>query len=284
MVVEIDALVFIISPFIETRHTTDFYIFKRTKNHPMKKLLLPALFIIPAFLFSQTLYLEGKGGFKSTWLLNKNVSDDGNEQDYAAGWGSHYGLGASMYFNKTLGVGIDLLMNNHTGAYSGEFDSTDYTSNVKLKSFDIPVMLKIKSAQGGFLEFGLQYSSISAAKYTSDWNVTLPNSQVWDTTMTANVDTSFNKTNLSLVFGLGIQIKFTDRIGLKTGFRFEYGLSDLIGVDGQGRDLHKDKFPYGMNIPGYNNYDSYQKTNTASASFMLGIYFMLGSEKDATVP
>lgn len=236
------------------------------------------MFILPVMLFSQTLYLEGKGGFKSTWLLNKNVSDDGSEQDYAAGWGNHYGLGASMYFNKSIGIGVDLLMNTHTGAYSGEFDSTDYTSHTRLKSFDIPLMLKLKSEQGGFLEFGVQYSSISSAKYSYDMNVTLPNGQIASSDSTLNVDTSFVSSNVSLVFGLGIQIKFTDRIGLKTGFRFEYGLTDLEGVDAFGRDLKN--FTYSS----VTEYESYQKTHSASGSFMLGIYFMLGSEKDSTVP
>ncbi|MCC7303267.1 MAG: PorT family protein [Bacteroidia bacterium] len=251
----------------------------------MKRILfILTVLLAPATVFSQTLFLEAKGGYKSTWLLNKNVSDDGNEQDYAAGWGNHYGLGASMYFNKTVGLGIDFLMNTHTGAYSGEFDSVDYTSNVRLKTIDIPLMLKLKTEQGGFLEFGVQYSSISSAKYSYDFNMTLPNSTILQSDSSMAVDTSYSSSNLSLVFGLGIQIKFTDRIGLRTGFRFEYGLSDLVGVDGFGRDLSKDHFPYGNNPLFFNNYDSYQKTNTASGSFMLGVYFILGSEKDSTVP
>ncbi len=245
----------------------------------MKKISLLLILSVSAIgLFAQTLHLEGKGGYKSTWLLNKNISDDGNEQDYAAGWGSHYGLGVSMFFNKNLGVGVDFMLNNHTGAYAGEFDSVDYKSNVKIKSIDIPVMFKVKSEAGGFLEIGLQYSSFSSAKYTLDYHITLPSSQIQDSTYESTVDTSYAKSNLSLVFGVGIQIKFTDRIGLKTGFRFEYGLSDLEGVDGFGNEFKS--MTYGSAYP----YEKYQKTNAVSASFMLGVYFILGSEKDSTVP
>jgi hypothetical protein len=47
--------------------------------------------------------VHGKGGMASTWLLNKNISNQGAEQDYAMAWGSSYGAGINLYY-KNIGI------------------------------------------------------------------------------------------------------------------------------------------------------------------------------------
>ena len=62
----------------------------------MKKIILSALLLTSLNLHSQ-ISIEGgvKGSYNTTWLFNKNISDQGTEQDNSSGWGSNYGLGAA---------------------------------------------------------------------------------------------------------------------------------------------------------------------------------------------
>ena len=115
-------------------------------------------FLISGIAFSMgvnaqvTFEVQGKGGMASTWLFNKNISDQGAEQDYAMAWGSSYGAGINLYY-KNIGIGIEGLASKHTGGYAGDLGLFGkYSSQVSLKGFQIPVLLKLKSDGGGYLE------------------------------------------------------------------------------------------------------------------------------------
>src|SRR6266404_901009 len=119
-----------------------------------KKILTLTLLAFTALAMqAQNFEVGVKGSYKSTWLFNKNISDKGATQDYAAGWGYNYGLGFNYYFNDRFGVGADVLLNTHTGHYTGTDDSThSYTSWATIQSLDIPVMFKMRSDNGGYIE------------------------------------------------------------------------------------------------------------------------------------
>ena len=108
--------------------------------------------------------VQAKGAANSTWILNKNISDKGASQDYAAAWGSSYGVAANAYFGMT-GVGIEFLYSTHNAAYTGAYSINDistgsYTSNVKLQTIQIPLMLKFQSEKGAYIELGRLLSNI----------------------------------------------------------------------------------------------------------------------------
>ena len=99
--------------------------------------------------------VQAKGAANSTWLLNKNISDKGATQDYAAAWGSSYGIAANAYFGMT-GVGIEFLYNTHNANYTGQdaLIAGDYTSSIKLQTIQIPLLLKFQSEKGAYIELG----------------------------------------------------------------------------------------------------------------------------------
>ena len=68
--------------------------------------------------FGFQLEAQGKSIISSTWLINNNISDKGDEQDYAPGWGTTYGVGINGYFNS-VGLGVEILGGTHKGAYKG---------------------------------------------------------------------------------------------------------------------------------------------------------------------
>lgn len=216
-----------------------------------------------------TLEIHAKGAANSSFLFNNNISDAGNDQDYAAGWGFHYGLGVSMYFGN-VGFGVEGLMGNHRGAYAGSIESkdaagntvtTDYSSNVNLKITQIPVFFKLKSDIGGYLEVGpaLNLVSEGAYHYTS-------NGVQIDSVMTG----SFAKTYYSAILGFGFKIPIAkSRFSVLGGARLQYAFSDIQGVDARGREF-VNPFVYEAG-PG--------KTTGATAGLMLGVVCTLGEKK-----
>lgn len=114
----------------------------------MKKIILSALLISSLNLYSQ-ISVEGgvKGGYNATWLFNKNISDQGAEQDYAAGWGSNYGLVAAVYYGP-IGLGVEFLRGTHTGGYAGDYPLDN--------SLLYPTYEKTNAVSGGIM-IGLNY-------------------------------------------------------------------------------------------------------------------------------
>lgn len=223
----------------------------------MKKIILSALLISSLNLHSQ-ISVEGgvKGGYNSTWLFNKNISDQGAEQDYAAGWGSNYGLGAAVYFGP-IGLGVDFLRGTHTGSYAGDFLGK-YSSNVKLNVTQIPFLLKLKSENGAYVELGAQVNSISKATYTFDYT----DSDIFDGT--SNETSNYSKSFTSAVLGFGANVKLMKAIplSLNAGIRLQYGFSDAEGVDALGYNLDNSVL-----------YPTYEKTNAVSGGIMIGLNY-----------
>src|ERR1051325_1331221 len=241
----------------------------------MKKKLL--LFVTGVFALSavqaQKLELFGMGSYNSTWLFNQNISDKGDIQDYAAGWGYNYGAGLAFYFSPKLGIEIDGLMNQHVGAYTATMDSNrPYTSNVKLNAIEIPVLFKLRSGTGAFFEVGPQIGLVSNARYTFHQSYTSGGSTVLNDT-SFDAMSKYGSMNLSAVLGFGIKIKFGKHLGLKTGIRLSYGLLDLKGVDALGQDLGNSTL-----------YTSYKPTNSASGGLFLGLVWSLGGDDNSTPP
>ncbi len=216
-----------------------------------------------------TFELHAKGLANSTWLFNTNISNEGESQNYAAGWGFNYGLGFSAYFGK-VGFAVEGLMGNHSGAYAGKYEykvggvvlsTTDYTSKVNLKTIQIPVMFKLKSKDGAYLEVGAQYNMISSATYKrtgANFNA--------DTTVTNLYASNF----FSGVLGFGFAIKLGDSpLSILAGMRLQYSLTDLKGVDALGNDLKNPFF-----------YKKYEPTSAAAGGLTLGLIYKLGKKKE----
>ncbi|MFM8241887.1 MAG: hypothetical protein ACKN86_03705, partial [Crocinitomicaceae bacterium] len=216
-----------------------------------------ALLISSLNLHSQ-ITVEGgvKGGYNSTWLFNKNISNQGAEQDYAAGWGSCYGLGAAVYYGP-IGLGVEFLRGTHTGGYAGDFIGK-YSSNVKLNVTQIPFLLKLKSENGAYVELGAQVNSISKATYTFDYT----DSDIFDGT--SDETSNYSKSFTSAVLGFGANVKLMKAIplSLNAGIRLQYGFSDAEGVDALGYNLDNSVL-----------YPTYEKTNAVSGGIIIGLNY-----------
>lgn len=223
----------------------------------MKKIVLGItclLFISQSKAQNLGFQLEGqlKGMESSTWLLNKNISDKGAEQDYAPGWGTTFGLGINGYF-KSVGLGVEILGGTHKGAYKGSVGAIDYTSEVQLKQIQIPILLKLRGENGGYFEIGPQFNMISSARYTK-------NSMLNET---KNVKSDYqNYTSVVMGFGANMQLLKSIPLGLLIGMRLNYGFADAKGVDALGKSLSNSLF-----------YPTYEKTMAVSAGLQIGFSY-----------
>ncbi len=232
----------------------------------MKKIIFLAFtFLSFSTLKAQFLIeINGKGSYNSTWLLNKNISDKGDDQDYAMAWSSNYGAGFTVYLGH-IGVGIEGLFGHHKAAYSGTLLSgnLNYTSEIDLKTSHIPVFLKFRTDKGGFVELGAQMNNISSASYSNSQAVLNPSNP-------SDVSKYYTKTSYSAVFGFGANIvpfkKFP--LGLLIGARLQYGFGDVKGVDALGFDLNNSIY-----------YSNRYQTNLVSGGMYAGLTYTLGKLK-----
>ena len=129
----------------------------------MKKIFLGLALIATGFsVNAQKQFNIGLGGgIYSTWLVNKNVSDQGDNLDFAVTFSPQIGVNASYYFNEKLGLSTGLLFSGHSQKYQGEFKFgttilATYEAKAKLSYLDIPLLLRFGGGKNGaYFEFGL---------------------------------------------------------------------------------------------------------------------------------
>ncbi len=235
----------------------------------MKHIIFTAavLFAFIASGFSQISFeIQGKGSYNSTWIVNKNISDLGDEQNYDLAWSTNYGAGFNLYFGR-IGVGVEGLFGHHKAAYEGTIGTQfqlNYSSIVDLKTTHIPLLLKIKGKKAGYFEAGVQTNSISSATYTISGDVVFP-------TNNNDVMNKYSKTYLSAIVGAGANIKPFKKfpIGVLIGVRLQYGFDDVKGVDALGNDLNNTLL-----------YSEKQASNVISCGMFAGITYTLSTKKD----
>jgi len=227
--------------------------------------------------FAQEVRIGVKGAFNSTWLFNTNISDRGESADYQASWGSHLGLAFNYYFTEDLGIGVDLLYVTHTQNFLGNtFDGSGngfaYTGEEVLTYLDIPVLFRISSEGGPYVEIGPQVGLLLGGK--EDFYLAYDALNIIQY-KDADYKKDFNSVNVAAVLGFGYDIKASDNLFVNLGLRFGYGLTDATV-----------KFPENdFDIPfnhsafsGFAHSDvkgdyNYTKTNRAFGGLMLGLIY-----------
>jgi hypothetical protein len=228
----------------------------------MKKVLLSVgLFAMIMTAKAQVITFDAglKGAFSATEMFNKNISDQGEIQDYKMSTGSNYGLALNANF-KSIGLTVEFLGGQFNTGYQGTIGSTAYTSNVEISTFSIPILLKLGKQTGGYTEIGISTNGVRSAIYTNDLPISNP------LTMSGrDVKTSY-KSYTTAVLGFGSKVSLGENFPLilNVGVRFQYGFTDAEGVDALGINL-TEKFVY----------PTYQKSAAASAGIHIGLTYRI---------
>ena len=224
-------------------------------------LLLTLSIILQTFRCSaQNLTVGIKGSFISTWLFNKYVSDaPAGEQDYFPSFGESYGLSAAIFFSKKIGIEMNFFYATHSQKYEGstpDIYNIAYKAETSYNKIDIPILFKLNSGNGAYLEIGPQYSFIANPTYyyiESD-----------GTGETYDLDSLFAKTAINGLIGVGVDIELFAGLALTTALRFDVSFTDLKGVDALGEYI--------------SNYAKYHPTRSAAAGFLIGVTYRIGKK------
>jgi hypothetical protein len=222
----------------------------------MKKLFISlSIFACFSSLKAQTITFDvsAKYAYSATGLLNKSISDLGASQDYDVAFSSNYGLAGTFNFGK-IGLGLEYLMGNFKAGYQGDqvLIGGAYTSNVDLKTTQIPVYLRLGGSKGSFGEFGVVMNSVKSATYTNSNYLIDPSTDV------SNQYQNF----MGYMVGVGGRFGLLDLpVMVSVSARFMYSTADAKGVDALGTDLDL--------------YNPYNKTNAASVGLHVGVVYSI---------
>jgi hypothetical protein len=206
---------------------------------------------------AQTLTFDvaAKYAYSATGMFNKNISDLGASQDYDVAFSSNYGLAGTVNFGK-IGLGVEYLMGNFKAGYQGDqvVIGGAYTSNVDLKTTQIPIYLRLGGSKGSFGEFGVVMHNVKSATYTnSNFLIDPP----------ASLDVTNQYQNfMGYMVGVGGRFGILDLpVLVSVSARFMYSTADAKGVDALGSDLDL--------------YNPYSKSNAASVGLHVGVIYSI---------
>lgn len=234
-----------------------------------RTLLLAGAFLILNFCsHAQVIILGGKGIVNGCRLVNKTVNDAGDEMKYDFTWGFAGGAYLRYYFNEAtyysktnISLCVEALYNSYGQKYSGNVfnsagDSLLYStaSKVQISSFDIPIMIHSRGQAGLYGELGVSFGMISGV--TEDFSQD-PEDSDNPNYSGKSVSESFSSSNLSAIFGFGIDSELSERLNFTAGLRLTYGITDLT-------EPQKELFPQG-----------YTETHSATIGIVFGVGYIL---------
>lgn len=247
----------------------------------MKKFIAIALFLgsFTAVQGQEGVRLGVKGSFYSTWLFNKNVSDQNSSLDYASSFGTSFGAQAVFMFAETYGMSAELNISSHNQKYDGYLLNEDntFTNEIKLKYIDIPVLFRVASPKGPYFEIGPQFSLLSGAKET----FTLDDDPLDFSYTDKDFKDDFAGFGISGVLGFGIDIKLSEMVNLTTGLRFGYMFTDATTeyTEDEALELFTDDNLSNVAAFSHNNDEDefeYKKSNRVFGGLQIGLQFNLG--------
>lgn len=222
----------------------------------MKKLLISlSILTCVSAAKAQTITADAavKYAYSATGLFNKSISDLGASQDYDVAFSSNYGFAGTFNFGK-IGVGIECLLGNFKAGYQGDqaLWGGAYTSEVNLKTTQIPVYLRVGGSKGSFGEFGVVMNNVKSATYTNSNYLIDPSTDV------SNQYQNF----MGYMVGVGGRFGLLDLpVMVSVSARFMYSTADAKGIDALGTDLDL--------------YNPYSKTNAASVGLHVGVVYSI---------
>jgi hypothetical protein len=167
---------------------------------------------------AQRLSLGGKLAFNNTAVYNKNIFD---QVDYVRTGANSYGAQLNVMFTRKWGVTSDILLANQNQKYTLVDATNTFNGESKFTYLDVPVLLKRKNRIGLYTEFGPMLSFLMSAKETvfnSDGSLNYTDKDFKD---------DFNNFGVSLVGGLGWDIKLSKRLMINIEGRVGYMLTDV---------------------------------------------------------
>lgn len=244
----------------------------------MKKILALLLITcsVGTAIAQEGLRFGAKGAFYSTWMFNKNISDEGPELDYASTFSPTFGINGIYMFQERYGVSVDLIYAAHNQKLDGfvgqEKDNNTFEYELKSSYLDIPILFRASTPSGPYFEIGPQFSLLMGAKESLDF----AESNEFDISE-ENIKSDLRGFGMSAVLGFGVDIKLSDAVNLTTGLRFGYMFTDATTEYTEDEASTNDDLSAFAAIAHTNTDDKfdYQPTNRVFGGLQLGIQVLL---------
>ncbi|MEO5569514.1 MAG: porin family protein [Bacteroidia bacterium] len=258
----------------------------------MKKILLVISLIASGLAVNaQSFNIGLGGGIYSTWLVNKNVSDQGDDLDFAVTFGGQIGPNMNYYFNDKIGLSLGLLFTGHNQKYTGDLSPTEsFEAKTKLRYLDIPFLVRFGGGgKGAYFEFGPQMSILLSA--SEDLESTPANSYLFLDHEGKDVKKNFSSSGFAAMMGFGVDIDASEQITVTTGLRLGYGFTDATQeyTQPEAEILYfADQLAlssYYAHIDDDSNF-KYKSTNRAFGGLFLSVTYKIpaGGSKSTAVP
>ncbi len=246
----------------------------------MKRIIICVMVLMATQLVqSQSMMIGVKGAYNTTWLMNKNIFDQGDEINPDASFAPSYGVNGTFFFNDNLGLSLEANINKITQKYSGlNSDTITWKGFDKLTYMEIPLLLNLSNKGGLYFEIGPKVSFLTGATGES---VTSP-SNIFDYNE-RNVKSGFSSTMFSAVFGFGVNIKASDLEYILAGLRFNASFTDATVKKSETellQDFSDDKLgltSLWSHLNQANKY-GYEKTTAVTGGIIFGIGFNLSNK------
>lgn len=217
----------------------------------------------------------------TTWLINNNASDQGDNLNYRTSFALAAGLNAGYFFNENIGVGAELNIGSFNQKYEGELFGSHYDAADNLMYISIPVLFKLKSAGGFYFEIGPQFNLLSSA----EGSITIED--VPDSLNISDVDIEkgFNQSLIGGVFGFGGRFRLNDNLSINTGLRFFGGLADATEEFRNQTEFNEAAAHEEIGTTVFYAHTEqdgdfrYEKTMALSGSLVIGVIYSFGSSE-----
>lgn len=202
-----------------------------------------------------------KGGYGSTMLVNYNIFNDRYVKPSIFNSSYCYGGKLAFNFTNTVSINVEVIQNSLSQSYSVDSGVTKFDKNIKISTFDIPVLMRFTSENKGFAEIGVAFSSLKSAtdKYTN------LSSDLGSGAVSYSSTALMNGSATKLVIGIGSAIAKGETFDLNLGMRMTYSFSELA----------KDPL-YPFNDLYYAPLNGPAKTNPFTIMAMLEFHYYLG--------
>lgn len=214
----------------------------------MKRIMYMLLFLVLSLISfkSNSQFVVGMhGAANSTWILNKQVFDEGLEMDVDVSFGKYFGFVGAYYFTDNIGLEMNFNYNTINQKYLGSIkyllseNRNTYTSLVKYNAFDVPLLLKF--GHSSYFEIGGVYQIVNKVTYTRTFEQTAnigtykSYPYTFSNVSEIGVKNNFKNNGIGIAFGFGVNMNLiNDVLYLNFGFRANYILTNMQGINALG--------------------------------------------------
>lgn len=154
--------------------------------------------------------IGAKGIYQSTWLINQDDSDAGNELDYVPTYGAAFGLALGYNFSTGIGIELDVLYSKQGQKYD-VFEVIEIEQ--RLTYLKIPLLLSFNSDPDHMAMFigriGPQLCLLNGEELT--------------TSLGAATGRNYEKMDFGIAFNFGAAFKLAPKVQLTASVRADYG-------------------------------------------------------------